>query len=127
MYLKGFSGMSNSIDPDQMPRYLIFDLGLHSLLRSVCPKSVQQEGSTYLPWAPGIIPPPLCLSVSLCLSLSLSLSSLSLHENMLRYILETLLVAIFIDTKIVSACLRACVRAIHTRTRERAHAHTQAC
>ena len=123
MYLKGFSGMSNSIDPDQMSRYLIFDLGLHSLLRSVCPKSVQQEGSTYLPWTPGIIPPPLCLS----LSLSLSLSSLSLHENMLRYILETLLVGIFIDTKIVSACLRACVRAIHTRTRERAHAHTQAC
>ena len=30
--------MSNSIDPDQTPRSLTFDLGLHSLLLSVNPR-----------------------------------------------------------------------------------------
>ena len=29
--------MSNSVNPDLTPRFLTFDLGLHSLLRSVCP------------------------------------------------------------------------------------------
>ena len=55
-----------------------------------------------------------CLSVSslslyylsVCLSFSLSLDALPLHENMLRYLPDMLLLAILIDTR---ACVRACV------------------
>ena len=31
--------MANSVDPDQMPHSVASDLGLHSLLRPVCPNS----------------------------------------------------------------------------------------
>ena len=44
MCLKGDNGISNSVDPDKTPRSLTFNLGLHSLLSSVCPKILCSYG-----------------------------------------------------------------------------------
>ena len=40
MYLKGVSGMSNGVDPNLTSRSVTFDLGLHSLLKCVCSKTL---------------------------------------------------------------------------------------
>ena len=44
MCLKGGSGISNRVDPDQTSRSLTFHLGLHSLHRSVCPNILCSYG-----------------------------------------------------------------------------------
>ena len=72
MCLKGGSGMSNSVDPDQTPRSLTFDLSLYSGLSvrkcaylrygNMTHVTMQQEGSARFPRTPGI---SLSLSVSL--------------------------------------------------------------
>ena len=40
--------MSKSVDPDQTPRSVTFDLGLHNLLGCVCPKSLCNYGMEIL-------------------------------------------------------------------------------
>ena len=37
--------MANSVDPDQMPKNVAFDLGLHCLLRTVCPNTTDYYGT----------------------------------------------------------------------------------
>ena len=49
------------------------------------------------------------LPLSLSLSLSLSLYTLSVYENTLRYLLDTLFVVSLLGTKAVRACVRVCV------------------
>ena len=102
MSIKGGSEMSNSVDLDHTPRSLTFDLGLHGLLKSVCPKILCNYGMekfTNVTSAAGI-------------TLSLSLYSLPLHKSVLRYLSDTLLVAIIlIGAKAVSVCVRARARA----------------
>ena len=38
--------MANSVDPDQMPQYVAFGLGLHCFLRSLCLNAYGK----YHPW-----------------------------------------------------------------------------
>ena len=39
MYLKAARRVANNADPDQMPHSVASDLGLHCLLRPVCPNT----------------------------------------------------------------------------------------
>ena len=41
--------MANSVDPDQMPHNVASDLGLHCLLRPVCPNTKEYYG-LYIPF-----------------------------------------------------------------------------
>ena len=44
MCLKTAEWVENSVDPDQMPHSVASDLGLHCLLRSVCPTTKDKYG-----------------------------------------------------------------------------------
>ena len=41
-------GMANSVDPDQMPNYVASDLGIHCLLKLICPKTKCNYGRQIL-------------------------------------------------------------------------------
>ena len=40
MYLKIFGGVAKDVDPDEMTHSVVSDLGLHCLLRPVCPNTL---------------------------------------------------------------------------------------
>ena len=42
--------MANSVDPDQIPYSAVSDLGLHRLLRPVCPNSLGKYGNYCQCW-----------------------------------------------------------------------------
>ena len=45
--------MANSVDPDQMPQNAASDLGVHCLLRSVCPSILGDHGAiSSIPFPP---------------------------------------------------------------------------
>ena len=48
--------MSNSVDPDETPRSAASHLGLHCLLRPVCPKTYDKYGMRTLARTPSLPP-----------------------------------------------------------------------
>ena len=46
MFCLLFAGLvANNVDPDEMPRFVMSHLGLHCLLRHVCPNTYRKNGT----------------------------------------------------------------------------------